>query len=144
MPRMRLTDRSVRALKARAGKRRTIFDTITPGLALRCTENGVKNFYFVYRTPKRPSSGVNWLRLGYPDDLKLADARDQVRKHRAGLVDGVDPVVEKRRAREGKTFDQLALAFVENLRDERNVVRGATIGECSSVGRRRRRTPSAW
>ena len=115
MASMRLTDRSVRSLRVKRGQRvRRAFDKITKGLAIQCTASGAKSFYFVYRSHSRKV----WHFLGELKDLSLADARDDVQKHRSGLLDGVDPRLEKRRALGAKTFDQLAKTFVEHLREK--------------------------
>src|SRR3954469_1120053 len=92
--RMRLTERGVRALRTKRGEKYVqVCDTVTPNLLLRCTETGAKSYYYVYKGDARVSEqGVRkprptkWLRLGSPADLDVADARDEVRKYRAGRV----------------------------------------------------------
>src|SRR3954469_17710535 len=95
MPRKRLEPKSVSSLKPQNGKRVVVFDTVATGLALRCTENGAKTFFFVYRIDGKASQ---WLRLGTPAGLSLADAREEVATHRADVLKGIDPIAKRRQA----------------------------------------------
>lgn len=121
---MRLTDRSVRSLKAKKNRRLRVFDSIAPGLVLQVTPAGAKSFYFVFREPKqRPQ----WLRLGDAPALSLADARDIANSERSILAAGKNPITERQKAIEAaaeakrqeqseKRFPDLARAFVDELR----------------------------
>ena len=44
-----LTDRGLAALEPEPGKRRHVFDSLIPGLAVRVTERGVKTFVLITR-----------------------------------------------------------------------------------------------
>jgi integrase len=129
MPRKRLEPKSISSLKPKAGKRVVVFDTVATGLALRCTENGAKTFFFVYRIAGKPSQ---WLRLGTPADLSLADAREAVATYRGDVLKNIDPIAKRRdeaaaaeaarlealrRAEAEQTFEKVARAFVDELRD---------------------------
>ena len=50
MAKVNLTDRTVSAAKAAPGERLEIWDALTPGLALRVTDRGVKSWILRYRT----------------------------------------------------------------------------------------------
>ena len=136
----RLTDRYVLNLRTEPGEAYAqVFDTDARGLAVRCTSAGAKSFYFVYRTsPVYDDDGralmpgrKKFLRLGDAVDrgrVFLANARDQVAKERALIAGGKDPIEERqrvqraraeelRRAEAEQTFEKVARAFVEELRD---------------------------
>jgi integrase len=110
---MLLRDRSIRSLKPKGGRKYVrAFDTLAPGLALQVTDNGARSFYFVYRNGRK----VNWFRLGDAEDLKLTDARDMVQTLRTDRIHGIDPVERKKKALAAQTFEELATAFVDELR----------------------------
>jgi len=146
MARKRLTDRSVRAFRVKRGQRvARVFDKVTTGLALQATQTGSRAYYFVYSDRRRK----RWYWLGELKDLSLADARAEVQKLRSGRLDGIDPVLERRRALGAKTFDQLAKTFVEHLREKgkkswRNywrVLVGGALPDARRTLKKRKKTP---
>ncbi len=116
MPRIGLTDRFVASVHA--DTRKNYFDTKATGLSLRVSPSGGKTWYFVYRTKGQSSQ---WLRLGTYPALSLATARTAVLDQRKALeVDGVDPVAERKAAKEAEavpspavfTFNDLAKLYL--------------------------------
>jgi integrase len=142
---IRLTDRSVRSLKAESGRRAVRFDSIAPGLAVRCTDTGAKSFYFVYRSGAR----IKWFRIGDAADLSLADARDKVGTLRADRIHGVDPVERKKKALAAQTFGELADAFVDELRADKKkswrnyhrVLIGGPLPDAKRALKRKKKSP---
>ncbi len=53
----KLTEIAVQKLAPEAGKRLEVFDTLTPGLALRITEGGKKSWSVMYRVAGREIGG---------------------------------------------------------------------------------------
>lgn len=101
-----LTDRSIAALKPEAGKRRHVFDSIIPGLAVRVTERGVKSFVLITRVHGKQK----WVTLGRVGVLSLADARTEAGKGIVKAKAGEDP---RPRVPVAKDFDSIVENFIE-------------------------------
>jgi integrase len=87
---MRLTDRGIAALKAKA-KRHEVWEGGRTGLGVRVSTVGRKSWVYMYRfngTPRRMTLGT------YPA-VSLADARVKHAKAKADLEKGIDPGDEK-------------------------------------------------
>ena len=82
-----LTDKGIAALKPEPGKRRHVFDSIIPGLAIRVTERGVKSFVLITRLHGKQ----RWITLGRVGVLSLADARTEAGKAVLKAQAGEDP-----------------------------------------------------
>lgn len=82
-----LTDKGIAALKPVAGKRRHVFDSLIPGLAVRVTERGVKTFVLITRL----NGKQKWITLGRVGVLSLADARAEAGKGIVKAKAGEDP-----------------------------------------------------
>ena len=82
-----LTDRGIAALKPEPGKRRHVFDSVIPGLAVRVTEKGVKTFVLITRLHGKQ----RWITLGWVGVLSLADARAEAGKAVIKAQAGEDP-----------------------------------------------------
>jgi hypothetical protein len=104
MPRIKLTDRSAKAIKAAEGSPVDYFDERLPGFALRVTRSGHKSWVVMYRHGRR----LRRMTLGSYEHLGLADARDKARKALAAAAQGRDPAEEKHAEREAETFAELA------------------------------------
>ncbi|MCH8566909.1 MAG: integrase arm-type DNA-binding domain-containing protein, partial [Balneolales bacterium] len=114
MPKIRLTDRTIKALQPEANKRIEFHDTLEPALAIRVTQTGTKTFVFCYywgRNTKRYTIGR------YPA-YSLVLARQRVSELRVQVSKGIDPSAEKSknakaRAVQNKpvTISQLAKDF---------------------------------
>ena len=82
-----LTDKGIAALKPEPGKRRHVFDSIIPGLAVRVTERGVKTFVLITRLHGKQ----RWITLGRVGVLSLAVARTEAGKAVVRAQAGEDP-----------------------------------------------------
>lgn len=88
MPNIRLTDRSIRALRPTEGAATVDYrDAEVPGLVLRVTPQGVKSFGLRFTFQGRDGRKSYGL---YPE-VSLATARELARADRQGLRDGIDP-----------------------------------------------------
>jgi integrase len=122
------------------------------GLVLRVTPTGHQSWAFTYR--RKLDLKSRWLTLGTYPDVSMKDACDKADKARGRVADGKDPVAERKHARTqaqaAKTFDQLARAFVEHLRDKgkkswRNywrVLVGGPLPDAKRVVKRTKKNPA--
>ena len=125
MERVLLTKSGILALKLPAsGKRRVVYDSKVPKMALRVTSSGARTFYVVKRSGK-----MDWIRLGSFPDLTVEQARNEALKVLAEFARGDDPAAVKRARRSEQTFEQ---AFLVYLRDKRRRD-GSEISEKISV-----------
>jgi integrase len=85
-----LTDRAIASLKPPApGKRRLVWDSVVPGLALRITDTGARSFVFVKRFPNIPNPTARAIcKYGA---LSLEDVRETARQWGKSILGGVDP-----------------------------------------------------
>ena len=112
MERVLLTKSGILALNLpMSGKRRVVYDSKVPKLALRVTSSGARTFYVVKRSGK-----MDWIRLGSFPDLTVEQARNEALKVLAEFARGDDPAAVKRARRSELTFEQ---AFLVYLRDKR-------------------------
>jgi len=79
MPRKRLTDRSLKALKP-TKKRYDVMDTDVPGFGVRVTERGQRTFILIARYPG--SSNPTRRAVGEYPALRLEKARERARHWR--------------------------------------------------------------
>ncbi|NKC49079.1 DUF4102 domain-containing protein [Ochrobactrum anthropi ATCC 49188] len=105
MPKLELTDKTIKAAKVSEGTRKLdLFDTLARGLCIRVGAGGVKTFYFVYSD----ASGKRvWNKLGeygeHTGQFTLAAARKQAKELRGYVAGGNDPAAEKRSERAALT-----------------------------------------
>jgi len=96
----KLTEIAVQKLNPEAGKRLEVFDTLTPGLALRITESGKKSWSVMYRVAGRGDGGnrgaLRRMTLGAYPLIDLRDARERARAA-IDLADRGDDPADKRR-----------------------------------------------
>jgi Arm DNA-binding domain/Phage integrase central domain len=121
MPKKKLTDRTVKALKAApAGKRLLVHDTEVSGFAVRVTDQGVRTFVLLARYP-----GAKWAApraIGTYPETTLEKARETARTWRQLIREGVDPAIaraEVRRAnerRQADTFATVAEAWLGHIK----------------------------
>src|SRR5205807_4802630 len=92
-----LTDFKVKSLRPDPAGEYVQGDTQVPGFGVRVRPRGTPTYIVMKRLPGAP----NALRitLGRADELGLADARDKARQAIAAVRRGVDPNINKRRAR---------------------------------------------
>jgi len=116
VPKVRLTDKSVAAAIALAGKRLELSDDHphAAGLILRVNATGRKSWFVRYRT----DDGVQRrFHLGYYPEVGLASARQRAAAARSKAFDGGDPSGQRRiekataAALPLKTFDDLTEAY---------------------------------
>jgi integrase len=94
VPVILLTDRFVRGAKPQPGDRQTeYFDEATKGLSLLASA-GARTFYLNYT--RRADGRRMRIKLGAFPDIGLADARRKARDARAAVVDGLDPIADRR------------------------------------------------
>lgn len=96
----KLTEMAVDKLNPVAGQRLEVFDTLTPGLALRVTEGGKKSWSVMYRVAGRGDGGnrgaLRRMTLGAYPLVDLKAARDRARAA-IDLADRGDAPSDKRR-----------------------------------------------
>ena len=108
MPRCKLTDRVVQALKPPAEGQRDYFDEGLAGFGVRVSVGGKKSFILMYRVGRR----LRRFTLGRYPHLSLADARDKAREALQKVARGGDPMVEKIEDRQAETFKELAEEYL--------------------------------
>jgi integrase len=110
MPRIHLTDRTLRALKTQKNQE-TFWDDSLNGFGVRVSgTSNRKSFILRYRgrNNKRPR-----LTIGPYPALSLADARDKARELLVDVAQGNDPADARRNHRTGETFADLAQLYLE-------------------------------
>jgi integrase len=116
MPRKRLTDRTLKALKL-IKKRYDVMDTDVPGFGVRVTERGQRTFILIARYPG--SFNPTRRAIGEYQALSLEKARERARHWRDLVRQGIDPKTEEDRLRrlelrkQQTTFAAVAEDFVE-------------------------------
>lgn len=113
MPKLKLTDATLKSLKAPAVGQADYFDTLLPSFGVRVSAKGQKTF-FVF---DRVGGKLRRMSLGRYDPVTatLAAARDKARAFKANAERGVDPVVEAKReaaAAEAGTFGKAVERFL--------------------------------
>jgi integrase len=123
MPRKKLTDRTLQALKPKT-KPYDLMDSELPGLGVRVMASGQRSFILVGRFPG--SRNPTRRRLGVYPVLTLADAREKAADWRKLIGRGIDPELEEERARQAEackranSFAAVAEDFIaEKLPSER-------------------------
>ena len=116
----KLTEMAVGKLNPEAGKRLEVFDTLTPGLALRITEAGKKSWSVMYRVAGRGDGGnrgaLRRMTLGAYPLIDLKAARDKARAA-IDLADrGDDPADQRKdelRQKGERVFEVICARFIE-------------------------------
>ncbi len=86
------------------------WDETIPGFGLRIYPSGKKAFILRYRSGGRK----RLITLGrFGADLTLEQAKDKAVAHRVAVKEGLDPLMERKRNGQGKTFKELANRFIE-------------------------------
>lgn len=94
MPKVELTDRFCQTAKPTTGRQTDYFDTIVKGLCLTASSGGTRTFYLHYT---RPMDGKRQrMNLGTFPDIKLATAREKARAARGDVIEGGDPIADKK------------------------------------------------
>jgi integrase len=85
------------------GKRRTVYDTETPKLALLITKTSAKGFYVL----KRVGPSMAWVKLGSFPDMTVEQARTEAAKILGEFATGADPAKARRAIRGEPTFAEV-------------------------------------
>ena len=112
------------------------WDDDIPGFGVRIYPSGKKAFVLSYRFRGRKRLMV-FGRFGA--DLTLVQARDRARKYRVDIIDGLDPLEEKRRAGRGKTFGELIEDYKTRHVEAQKLKTGDAI-----MRRIKRNVPASW
>lgn len=86
-------------------------DTI-PGFGVRLLPSGRKVFTLRYRTVK---GRQRLLTLGAFGALTVSQARKKARRELGKVLDGEDPVAERKKARQGKTFTEFCDTYLKRM-----------------------------
>lgn len=115
----KLTEMAVDKMNPVAGQRLEVFDTLTPGLALRITEGGKKSWSVMYRVAGRGDGGnrgaLRRMTLGAYPLIDLKAARDKARAALELADRGDDPSDKRRDELEEKrdsTVNNIAARYV--------------------------------
>jgi integrase len=116
----KLTEMAVSKIAPEAGKRLEVFDTLTPGLALRITEAGKKSWSVMYRVAGRGEGGnrgpLRRMTLGAYPLIDLKGAREKARAA-IDLADrGDDPADQRKdelRHKGERVFEVICARFIE-------------------------------
>ena len=107
---IRLTDRTIRGLKAPEKGQIEYWDLSRPGFGVRVSEGGTKTFVLTYRVGRASRR----LTIGSYPGLSLADARELARVRRREIAAGIDPANAKKERREALTVRSLCEQFIEH------------------------------
>src|SRR5271169_1683865 len=132
MPTVKLTARTVEAVRPPASGRHELFDEDLPDFSIRITPNGRRTACILYRIGSRLRRAT----LGTLPPLSLADARELARAALRSAALGGDPASAKREAREA-----LTVASLVETTSIRAKAAGATQRTTTIAGRSR---PSSW
>ena len=109
MPRLKLTDRTIQALKAPERGQVDYFDQTTSGFGVRLSQGFRKAFFVMYRYEGRLRRHT----FGTYPNLSLADARKKAKDALHAVAHGRDPGAEKQADRRAETFGELATEYLE-------------------------------
>jgi integrase len=110
MAKVKMTARSVEAIRAPATGQVDYWDTDNPGFGLRVSAGGRKAWVAMYRH----GNVKRRLTIGTYPTLSLAEAREKAgRAHHAVQYDGADPATAKKTERKAETFAELASDYIE-------------------------------
>lgn len=88
--------------------RHVLWDDAVPGLGLRITPNGKKSFVLSYRAGSRK----RLMTLGSYGVLTLSKARDRARLELAKVIEGEDPLAQRRDAADEEVMADLAKRYI--------------------------------
>ena len=108
MPR-KLNDSIIRSLALPDKGQRVVWDGGLPRFGLRLAAGGSRSWVVKYKVRGRS----RWLTLGTYPLVPLTDARSKAKEALATVVQGADPVGERRAEREAPTFEDLAREYIE-------------------------------
>lgn len=109
MPKLKLDDRTIRALESPERGQINYIDATLPGFGLRIAAGGARTWTITYHRGRY----VRRITLGRYPLVSLADARAQAKLVLAAVTQGRDPAAETRAKRYAITFADLAKEYVE-------------------------------
>ena len=116
MAKLKMTVRSVEAIRAPASGQVDYWDADNPGFGLRVSAGGRKAWIAMYRL----GNIKRRLTLGSYPALSLAEAREKAgRAHHAVQYHGTDPAIAKKEAREAESLADLARDYIEHYAKRR-------------------------
>src|SRR5215831_13755876 len=115
MRKTKLTELTVRSLKPAAAAY-VVWDDRQHGLAIRVQPTGGKSWYVVYSLRNR----VRWYHIGSTHKIALTDARTLAARIMLQVIEGKDPVAERKAERGTGTFAELAERYVEQYAKRHN------------------------
>lgn len=108
MPTVKLTDRTIKALRAPDRGQVDYFDTNPRGFGVRISQSGHRAFFVMYRAGGR----LRRLTLGTYPHLTLASARQRAKDALHDVAHGGDPAADKKADRRSETFGELAEGYL--------------------------------
>src|SRR6516164_4917892 len=93
---MKITKRTVDAMKPEPGRDVLLWDDELPGFGVRCRPSGAKTYFLKYRTM---GGRQRWLTLGAHGPLTPDQARRKALREKAAIGDGDDPSGDRQRKR---------------------------------------------
>jgi integrase len=124
MSTIKLAKRAVESLKPNEGKEYFAWDEVVPGLGVRVTPSGRRNFVLKYRPIGQRNT--RRFKLGGVGILTVEEARRLARKHLGAVANGADPARERSKMKNAPTVSQLGEAFLADVRVRR---KASTCGE---------------
>lgn len=106
----KLTKRLIDSVNPDPGERVYLWDTEVQGLGLRCIGGGKKTFLLKFEKRGRQT----WIAIGkYGHDFTLDQAREEARKRRGEVAQGVDLAQVREAHKKNPTVSQFAADFLE-------------------------------
>ena len=116
---MKLTKKYIETLIWNGKAQHIVWDDEVKGFGVRLYPTGKKSFVLSYRDNNRKSIMV----LGDAGLLKVDQARDKAKQFLVGLINGVNPLSQQRKVKQGTLIKDLCLAYIERHASIRNQVR---------------------
>ena len=108
----KITKRTVDATRP-ADKRVFVWDTEVKGFGLQVLPSGIKSYVFQYRTPEGKTHRAT---IGKHGTLTADQARFKAREMQRRVLEGGDPLAEKREARTASTVGAVLDAYLESAK----------------------------
>ena len=124
----KLTDVTLRALKAPKTGRLELWDSLLPGFGVRVTDKDARSYFVMYRSGAGADRRQKRLKIGDAKILDLATARERAREALRQAQAGVDPAVKVKAADASPPgFRATVVDYCERYIDKQT--RGATTAE---------------
>lgn len=90
-------------------KRTFFYDTTEIGLSVQVTPNGAKSFYYRGFVAGKQIR----VKLGEPSYMSVDEARQEARKAKINMKDGINPIEERKKITNESSFEQLYTRFMD-------------------------------